>query len=89
MPLYETNEYKIYKSPKANKKYVAYLTNYNLNGTRVVHFGDSRYEQYYDKIGLYKKLNHLNEERRKQYYNRHGKATAKYTAKWFSHRFLW
>lgn len=89
MPLYETNAYKIYKSDRPNKKYVAYLPNYNLNRTKVVHFGDSRYEQYFDKIGVYHRLDHNDIERRKAYYRRHNKKPALYTAGWFSNHFLW
>lgn len=89
MPLYETAAYKIYKSKKPNKKYVAYLTKPNINGRSAIHFGDTRYEQYYDKIGLYKKLDHLNSERRARYYARHSKDYPKYTSDWFSKHFLW
>ncbi len=58
---------------------------------RVVHFGDNRYQQYKDQtdLKLYSKLDHNDSVRRKAYYARHGKNTAMYTAKWFSHKFLW
>ena len=37
----------------------------------VTSFGDSRYEHYYDKIGLYAHLDHNDLERRRNYRSRH------------------
>ena len=48
-----------------NKKYKVLV-----NG-KYVYFGDRRYEQYYDKIGAYFYLNHLDKERRARYRERH------------------
>jgi len=70
------------KSTRKNKKYQVKINN------KTVHFGDNRYQQYKDKIGLYSKLDHGDKERRKRYYMRHGKAV-KYSPKWFSHKYLW
>jgi hypothetical protein len=58
---------------------------------KVVHFGDSSMNQYHDKtnLKLYSKLDHNDLNRRKLYYARHGKTAEMYTAKWFSHKFLW
>ena len=70
------------KSTRKHKKYMVKV------GNRTVHFGDTRYFHYHDKIGLYKHLNHGDKERRKRYYARHGKAV-KYSPKWFSHKYLW
>lgn len=78
----QTKKYSIYVSKKVPKKYVAIV-----NGKRV-YFGDSRYKQYFDKLGYYSNLNHKDKKRKKLYYLRHGKAT-KYSPKWFSHKFLW
>ena len=38
---------------------------------------------YFDKIGFYKNLNHLDEKRRENYYKRFGKEVKPDTAKWF------
>ena len=58
---------------------------------RVVHFGDARYEQYRDStpLRLYAHLDHGDPERRRLYYARHGREADRYTAKWFSHKYLW
>ena len=71
-------------SKTKNKKYDVYSKN-----VKIVSFGDKRYEQYNDKIGHYKDLNHYDEDRKKLYYDRHGKKSKKYSAKYFSHKYLW
>jgi hypothetical protein len=75
--------YNVYPSKRKNKKYDVFKDNKYL-----LSFGDNRYEHYKDKIGHYKDLNHNDEKRKELYYKRHGKAN-KYSAKWFSHKFLW
>ena len=45
--------------------------------------------QYYDKIGKYSKYNHLDENRKKRYYKRHGNKAEFESAKYFSHAYLW
>ena len=72
------------KSKRKNKKYDVYK-----NNRYVVSFGDNRYEQYKDKIGLYKSLDHRDKKRRDNYYARHGKESRLGTAKYFSHKYLW
>lgn len=76
--------YSFKKSKRKNKKYDAYK-----DGKYIVSFGDSRYQQYKDMIGLYSKKDHLDKERRKRYYMRHGKDASFESAKWFSHKYLW
>ena len=75
--------YTFKKSTRKNKKYDVYKHNVYL-----VSFGDNRYEQYFDKIGLYSDKNHNDKKRRDAYYKRHGKADFE-SAKWFSHKYLW
>lgn len=75
--------YPIYLSDKKNKKYYAIV-----DGSKV-HFGDTRYRQYYDKLKHYSNLNHNDEQRKRNYYQRFGKTATKGTAKWFSHNILW
>lgn len=78
-------------SPSTNK-----LKKYDVfyNGKKLVSFGAKYpngipYEQYFDKIGYYKDYNHYDDIRKDKYYKRHGKKAKKYSAKWFSHNFLW
>jgi hypothetical protein len=83
----EKELYKPFKSSAKNKKYSVYVMK---NGKkRLLHFGDSRYGQFKDKLGEYKHLDHGDPKRKKNYYARHGKATDKNTAKYWSHRVLW
>jgi hypothetical protein len=79
------------KSLTKNKKYDAILKNKKTGQIKIVPFGQLPYEHYKDTTGLnlYSHLNHLDEKRKKNYYSRHGKQADKYSAKWFSHRYLW
>ena len=76
--------YVIKKSTQKNKKYMAVFKD------KIIHFGDNRHQHYKDKtsLKLYSHLDHGDEKRRKSYFARHGEAT-KYSAKYFSHKFLW
>lgn len=62
-------KYKIQKSTRKNKKYMV------LVGTKWVHFGDTRYEQFQDStpLKLYKSKDHNDKERRALYIARHTK----------------
>jgi len=76
--------YNIYVSNKYPKKY------YALVGNKKVYFGDVRYEHYYDKMGYYSNLNHLNKERRRLYRLRHKATHNKIgSPSWFSWYILW
>jgi hypothetical protein len=72
------------KSKRKNKKYDVFK-----NNRYVVSFGDNRYQQYKDKIGIYKSLDHGDKKRRDNYYARHGKESRLGSAKYFSHKYLW
>lgn len=76
----------LYKPVKSTRKYKKYMIK---TKTGIVHFGDNRYNQFRDKIGLYRKLDHNDEKRRDLYYKRHGRTAKKDTAKYFSHKYLW
>jgi len=76
--------YLIKPSTRKNKKYDVFKKN-----KYILSFGDSRYEQYKDKIGFYKELNHNDKSRRELYYKRHSKDYPKYSADWFSKKYLW
>ena len=80
--------YKPFKSKAKNKKYSVYVKGKG-GKPKLIHFGDSRYGQFKDKLGEYSHLDHNDPKRRKSYYNRHGKATSIDTAKYWSHKILW
>jgi len=87
------------------KKYTAVVRNKKTKKTRIIHFGDRRYQQFKDRtgVGLYTHKNHGTRRRMRNYFNRHsgtpnrGKAIKKeirlskgyYTAKILSHIYLW
>lgn len=79
-------KYVIEKATQRFKKYKA-----TLDTGEVIYFGDSRYGQYKDTtgLGLYSHKDHLDKKRKQSYYARHGKKAIPYSAKWFSHRYLW
>ncbi len=79
--------YKPFKSKAKNKKYSVYVMKDGKK--KLIHFGDSRYQQFKDKLGEYSNLDHNDKKRRDLYYKRHGKATSKDSAKYFSHKYLW
>ena len=79
--------YKPFVSKAKNKKYSVYVLKDGKK--RLIHFGDKRYGQFKDKLGHYKSLDHGDPKRKKAYYQRHGKATDKNTAKYWSHKILW
>lgn len=79
--------YKPFVSKAKNKKYSVYVMKDGKK--RLIHFGDSRYQQFKDKLGHYKNLDHGDQQRKKNYHSRHGKATSKDTAKYWSHKILW
>ena len=81
----ELKLYKPVKSTRKNKKYMV------LTKSGIIHFGDSRYQQFKDRLGLYSKLDHNDPKRRERYYARHGERNLKdkERAKYWSHKILW
>jgi hypothetical protein len=75
-------------SKRKNKKYDVYIKT-DGEYKYLLSYGDNRYEQYKDALGLYKHLDHNDKKRRELYYKRHGDTDNMYSSKWFSHRFLW
>ena len=71
-------------STRKNKKYDVYKNNKFL-----VSFGDKRYAQYHDQLGVYSHLDHNDSKRRENYYKRFGKKAQYLSAKYFSHKYLW
>ena len=80
--------YKPFVSSAKNKKYSVYVSN-GKGGRKLIHFGDSRYGQYKDKLGHYSDGDHGDAKRRANYHSRHGAATSKDTAKYWAHAILW
>ncbi len=85
---------KFERSHRHDKKYNAVLRNKATGRTKKIPFGAKGYAQYKDSTGLklYSSQDHLDEERRKRYQKRHegeGNNTRKYSAGWFSYRYLW
>lgn len=88
--------YKPFKSLAKNKKYSVYVK--KDNKTRLIHFGDSNAEHYFDKLGIYSDLNHNDSSRRKNYLarskgitNKEGNPTYKDkdSANYWSRKILW
>ena len=80
------------KNPK--KKYDAVIEEVKTKKTQRVAFGSRQplYQQYKDSTGLklYSRLDHGDEERRKNYLARHEKTRhKKWSSSWFSWQFLW
>ena len=80
------------KNPK--KKYDAVIEEVKTKKTQRVSFGSRQplYQQYKDSTGLklYSRLDHGDEERRKNYLARHEKTRhKKWSSSWFSWQFLW
>lgn len=55
------------KTTPTNKKYSVYVKTNTKKGYKTIHFGDSRYKHFKDKLGYYKHLDHNDEKRRQQY----------------------
>lgn len=72
-------KYKAYIPVEVYNKYrpddirVVHSNPNHKNNTIIVPFGDSDYEQYYDRLGEYSEMNHFDEKRRLKYQKRHSK----------------
>lgn len=81
-------------TPK-NKKYSVYVK--ENNKPTLIHFGDSNYQHYFDKIGNWSSLNHLDPVRRKSYLARAKKIKNhsglaykdKNSANYYAVKYLW
>ena len=78
---------KPFKSKAKNKKYSVYVIKNKKK--RLIHFGDSRYGQFKDKLGEYSNLDHGDKKRKDNYYKRHGPSKDKNSARFWSHKILW
>jgi len=87
MKIFNYRNWIIKPSTLKHKKYDVF--DKNNTKKRVLSFGDKRYQQYKDKIGYYKELDHLDKKRKDNYYKRHSKNYDYPSADWFSKHFLW
>jgi hypothetical protein len=77
-------------STTKHKKYDVY----EVDGKKLLAFGDDRYSHYFDRLGYYKTLDTLDKERRRLYKIRHAKDRGlvennpNYPSYW-SFNFLW
>ena len=79
-----------YVYEKSNRKNKKLMTKVEVDGkTKTIHFGDSRYQHYKDKTGIWSKLDHNDKVRRKNYHMRHGDSNDPKTAKYHANRILW
>ena len=79
--------YKAVVSTAKDKKYMLFVLK---NGKkRLIHFGDSRYGQFHDRIGFYGHLGHNDDIRRQRYYARHGGTADINSAKFWANKILW
>ena len=63
---------------------------YDLNNGYITSFGDTRYQQYRDKIGFYRDLDHMDLTRRANYQSRHQHDNLdRLSAGYFSWKYLW
>ena len=79
--------YEPFVSKAKHKKYSVYVMR---DGRRkLIHFGDSRYQQYRDRIGHYSHLDHGDTRRRELWYARHGRSADRNSARYWAARVLW
>lgn len=72
------------------KKYNALIYDDSNNLVKKIPFGDRRYQQYHDKIGLYSHLDHHDERRRLNYQKRHkNDKLNEFSPGYFSWHYLW
>ena len=77
--------YTFKKSRLKNKKYDVF----DKNGKYLFSFGDRRYQQFKDKLGLWSHLDHLDPKRKSNYYSRHGPYVPGVNPDSFSKLYLW
>jgi hypothetical protein len=80
--------YTPFKSTAKNKKYSVYVLKDGRR--RLIHFGDSRYGHYEDRLKHFSRLDHKSEARRDQFYRRFGGVSRdRNSALYWSQQVLW
>ena len=88
----EKNQISLNKPFKSKRKYKKYSVYVLKDGKRrLIHFGDTRYQHFKDRIGHYSHLDHNDKKRRENYYKRHKEKNIKDKSrpKYWSHKILW
>ena len=82
MSYFDVQGYKYYIEkdirPGSNKKYVAIPL---FTEHKPIYFGDKRYQHFYDQIGEFSYLNHLDTRRKINYHKRHSAISKKLNGK--------
>jgi hypothetical protein len=79
-----------FEAGSGNKKYNALIYDDSGNLIKKIPFGDKRYHQFHDKIGLYKNLDHHDDKRRLNYQKRHkNDKLNEFSPGYFSMNYLW
>lgn len=79
-----------FEAGSGNKKYNALIYDDSGNLIKKIPFGDKRYQQFHDKIGLYKHLDHHDNKRRLNYQSRHkNDKLNEFSPGYFSWHYLW
>jgi len=79
-----------FEEGSGNKKYNALIYDTSGNLIKKIPFGDRRYQQFHDKIGLYKHLDHNDDMRRLNYQSRHkNDKLNEFSPGYFSWNYLW
>lgn len=78
------------KSPRKDKKYRVFDSNNNYVDFGAIRKNGVPYEQFEDKISnLYSKYNHFDKKRRQLYFLRNPFDYPKFSADWWSKKYLW
>ena len=80
--------YEPFVSSNRNKKYDVWVKDKN-GKPKKISFGARDYQHYYDKIGYYSSKNHLDPNRKRLYYLRHGETNDKNSARYWANKILW
>ena len=84
----KNKKYYVEKSKRKYKKYDVY----DKDEKYIISFGDTRYEHYKDKLGLYSKLDHEDKDRQENYLKRSkgiGNINNPKSANFWSRNILW
>lgn len=78
-------------SNKPDKKYDAVFADGRIISFGAIKRSGEPYQQYKDRTPLkaFKQYDHNDEQRRERYYLRHRRNYPKYSADWFSKKYLW
>lgn len=71
-------------------KYCVKFFNEFTNKIEIVHFGERNSQHYFDKIGFYSHLDHLDKNKLAQFHKQYKTENlARYSTRWWNSMFLW